>query len=280
LCFRSKKIFACYLLESLAKPGKTYIGFTVNPKRRLRQHNGDIVGGARRTHKHRPWVMACLVFGFTSNISALTFEWAWQHPKTCLALKYQLPLLIPSIAADPRPRSATPCKKRRATHLRTAAYSIEKNLEILNVMLRTPPWNTQNLQVGVFHDCYENIFDSIKQKLASIDHQPLTVQKFSSIDDLLSLQKFQADLEETQADCISCFSKVEETKLFQCPKCKSGYHLTCLAKQQQENQIVPSHGTCMVCGYTNSWIEIVNLVKCQTIHSSSDETSNSELDTD
>lgn len=75
----------CYLLESISKKNLTYIGFTKNPTRRIRQHNGEIVNGlcfilidilgARKTSKWRPWDMLCFVHGFTNSIAALQFEW-------------------------------------------------------------------------------------------------------------------------------------------------------------------------------------------------------------
>lgn len=57
---------------------KTYVGATVNPDRRLRQHNGEICGGARAT-KGRTWKRRFLVGGFTDERAALRFEWRWKY---------------------------------------------------------------------------------------------------------------------------------------------------------------------------------------------------------
>jgi putative endonuclease len=35
--------------------GHTYVGIATDVGRRLRQHNGELVGGARSTRAHRPW---------------------------------------------------------------------------------------------------------------------------------------------------------------------------------------------------------------------------------
>jgi structure-specific endonuclease subunit SLX1 len=44
-------MFFCYLLKSVNEKykGDTYIGFTDDPIKRLRQHNGQIKGGAKKT---------------------------------------------------------------------------------------------------------------------------------------------------------------------------------------------------------------------------------------
>jgi predicted GIY-YIG superfamily endonuclease len=81
----SASVLCVYVLRNAA--GRTYIGFTNAPSRRLRQHNGDIKGGARKTRLGRPWDMLLFVHGFTSKVSALQFEWAAQHPTQTRFLK-------------------------------------------------------------------------------------------------------------------------------------------------------------------------------------------------
>jgi structure-specific endonuclease subunit SLX1 len=69
-----------YCLATVEAPCLTYIGATIDPDRRLRQHNGLLSGGARLTKK-RPngWYRVCHVKGFPTWNAALSFEWHWKH---------------------------------------------------------------------------------------------------------------------------------------------------------------------------------------------------------
>jgi structure-specific endonuclease subunit SLX1 len=69
-------LYAVYVLRSTVNKTSIYIGSTPNPPRRLKQHNGEIKGGAVRTSRNnlRPWEMIVLVTGFPSSVAALKFE--------------------------------------------------------------------------------------------------------------------------------------------------------------------------------------------------------------
>lgn len=63
----------CYVIKSEFCE-RYYIGYTVDPKNRIRKHNGEICGGAKRTKKYRPWNFFFIISGFLDNHSALRFE--------------------------------------------------------------------------------------------------------------------------------------------------------------------------------------------------------------
>lgn len=119
-----------YLLESSSPDakynGQVYIGFTVDPNRRIQQHNrGKQSGGARKTDSKGPWRMVMIVHGFPNNISALRFEWAWQQPKVSRRLK--------SIRGLDK-------KKAKESHF-------DHKFRILTEMLRIGPWNRLPLTI-------------------------------------------------------------------------------------------------------------------------------------
>ena len=74
-----------WLVYAIAAGRKSYVGATVDVRRRLRQHNGEIKGGAKYTRLGRPgkggggWRLVFTVCGFPGQRAALQFEWAVKH---------------------------------------------------------------------------------------------------------------------------------------------------------------------------------------------------------
>ena len=64
------KFFYVYTLESLAVPGRFYVGFTEELGARLRKHND---GGVPHTAKYRPWRIKTAVT-FSDRARAMDFE--------------------------------------------------------------------------------------------------------------------------------------------------------------------------------------------------------------
>jgi len=66
-----------YVLTSSGRgraPRCTYVGITVDPARRVRQHNGVHPGGAARTRAGRPWRLARLHGPFSDRAAAQRAE--------------------------------------------------------------------------------------------------------------------------------------------------------------------------------------------------------------
>ena len=88
--------FFVYIITPIRVPARltrTYVGFTNDPLHRLRQHNGALVGGARRTMCARPWEFVAVVSGLPDKICALRLEWALQHPTRGLKTRHVIAAL-------------------------------------------------------------------------------------------------------------------------------------------------------------------------------------------
>ncbi len=70
--------YLVYCIVSTTSSNRTYVGITNNWPRRIRQHLGQLSGGAKSTRAHRPWKPLIHVTGFTKR-QALQLEWAWKH---------------------------------------------------------------------------------------------------------------------------------------------------------------------------------------------------------
>ncbi|XP_041991283.1 structure-specific endonuclease subunit slx1-like [Salvia splendens] len=148
--------FACYLLTSLCPrfKGQTYIGYTVNPRRRIRQHNGEIGSGACRTKRKRPWEMVLCIYGFPTNIAALQFEWAWQHPLESLAV-------------------------RKAAAGFKSISGLANKIKLAYTMLTLPPWQSLDLTVNLFSTKYRlhtsgcpALPEQMRTQVSSMDELP------------------------------------------------------------------------------------------------------------
>ena len=76
--------YYCYILKNSvpSENKKTYNGFTVDLKKRIRQHNSEITGGAKYTTSNgkKTWHYYAILTGFDTAVSALSCEWWIKHP--------------------------------------------------------------------------------------------------------------------------------------------------------------------------------------------------------
>eukprot|EP00301_Raphidiophrys_heterophryoidea_P023328 c7249_g1_i2.p1 GENE.c7249_g1_i2~~c7249_g1_i2.p1 ORF type:complete len:183 (+),score=28.02 c7249_g1_i2:54-602(+) len=137
------EFFGCYLLESQSPTSKTlsYIGFTVNPCRRFRQHNGLVRGGAHKTKSGRPWEMVMIVYGFPDNRSALSFEWHWQHPEQSKAMRDRMHTLD---IGKPVQRGGFGSRMSATAQIRIAME-----------LIRLDDFRSFPLQIGLLHNRWE-----------------------------------------------------------------------------------------------------------------------------
>ncbi|KAG2806693.1 hypothetical protein PC116_g9609 [Phytophthora cactorum] len=158
--------FACYLLTPVQPPQRlrcSYIGYTVVPTRRIRQHNGELANGAKRTRKFRPWEMIAVVHGFPSKFRALQFEWVWQHPQVSKISKTHLEFL-------------------RGSRGLGAPRSVKRKLVEMLEMVNLEPFKGLNLTVSFTSDEIHNTARGLGARYAAAHCETRALETFLGVD--------------------------------------------------------------------------------------------------
>lgn len=226
--------------------GRIYIGYTVDPNRRIKQHNaGQKFGGAWRTSNKGPWTMAMIIHGFPNDISALRFEWAWQHPEISRRLRH------------------VPRKK-------SGQRSFDFHLTVLSEMLRVGPWSRLPLTIRWLAPDFAKEFPADR---CPPFHMPLVygkvIPKKVVGSGLKKLSKDTPPPKETPASgsgptCYLCNDILEPDEKLSCisPSCSLVSHLVCLAKRfRKDGMILPIEGTCPVCRINLLWGDLIRKMK-------------------
>ncbi|KAI1722538.1 GIY-YIG catalytic domain-containing protein [Ditylenchus destructor] len=215
---------------------RCYVGYTVDPNRRIRQHNaGKQFGGAQKTDSKGPWDMVCIVHGFPNAVSALRFEWAWQNQDKSKRLRG---------AELKKSRNESPFAFR---------------LRIACQMLNSDPWNRLALTFRWLLPECEIPFPAPLPKHVGVAYGK--VQKVNT------LVPDEINEYTTLNNCHLCERKIPQIKCFvRCldfDNCCTHFHARCLAEyvlkeQDQLNELlVPLSGKCPKCAYSFLWGDLI-----------------------
>ncbi|KAI1317040.1 hypothetical protein EDD11_009106 [Mortierella claussenii] len=203
------QFYCCYLLASTVPRYKThgYVGSTPDPIKRLRQHNGDLTQGAKKTTRKRPWKMALLVHGFPTKVAALQFEWAWQYPERSRQFdKSTLSAIALASASVPIPVSAShnvgvasPAKSGRTRRPPRPPTLVAEKVRVVHTMMTRPSWVRWPLTVYIMDPILLQQWSNLEQERDNLFRSarchrreiPMKTGTLEELADLFSTRGFQ-----------------------------------------------------------------------------------------
>ncbi len=246
-------MYFCYLLTSKRTPTSkaTYIGFSTQPIHRLRQHNGELVAGARKTSKYRPWVHVAIVSGFPNKITALQFEWQWQHPD--------------------RTRIAG-----NAVLSKRSGY--KKCLDELVNLLNKKLWKQLDLSVLFPNEDYMKDF-----RLISGSEITCACTFISETYSFAGPSKIAVGDILPSEVCHLCTAPfTNDIAFWTCPNCEKSLHIVCTANKSlvPEDGVVPARGECTHCNFSYPWCEIVHKIRKTNTEQDAEDGNNARMNND
>ncbi|KAB7503599.1 Structure-specific endonuclease subunit slx1 [Armadillidium nasatum] len=229
-------VYLLYCINPKYK-GYTYIGFTTDPNRRIKQHNSGVrAGGALRTSKKGPWDMVLIIHGFPNDISALRFEWAWTYPHKSRRLKD-----VP---------------KKKSKELR-----FDFCLRVLGTMLQTKPWARLPLTVRWLKQEYYREFEP---GLEPPVHMPMA---YGPVKPAKVSPQRKNKSSNIPTLCWFCKENIVEENLVRClsKECDLNSHIKCLSlqflKEESSSYLIPMEGTCPKCKTVLLWGDVIRHMK-------------------
>ena len=120
----------CYIIYN--DKGNTYTGYSNNLNKRIRQHNGELVGGAKSTHNSNQWkyliIFELLDFSYRQS---LQYEYALKHPTN----------------------------KRKRPHIYNGK---EGRINSIPLVLSNPKFENLSVKIDVIPEYYESLVDKCK----------------------------------------------------------------------------------------------------------------------